>query len=93
MTPAQELRSLRAKLKRRDRRIAYLAEHLSFWHRYAVYWEKRWRWEQNKNSALLRDRAKETLTVAGLQGEIAVIHATHAIRAALLKLSPAKEAP
>lgn len=92
MTPAQELRSLHAKLKRRDQRIAHLEEHLSFWHGYAVYWEKRWRQEQDESSALRRDLDEETLTVAGLQAEIAAIHATHAIRAALLKLSPAKEA-
>lgn len=93
MTPAQELRSLRAKLKRRDKKIAELAELANFWAARAGHMKNLWERERNENRALYRDLAEEYLCVAGLQGEIAMIHTHYAMRGALHKLQAGKGKP
>ena len=93
MTPAKELRSLRAKLKRRDAKIYFLQETARAWQRRAEFMEYAWARTRTENAGLYSDLDEEMLQVARLQAEIAAIHTINALRAAQAKILVEKDSP
>ena len=91
MTPAQELRSLRAKLKRRDKRVWVLSREVIRQKSYIAYMTDLWERQKAENRALSCDYMEETMKVAGLQGEIATNHTVYALRSALSKLQSSEK--
>jgi len=91
MTPAQELRSLRAKLKRRDAKIYFLHKTACAWQHRAKFMEDAWARTRAENADLYRDLDEEILQTASLQAEIAAIHTINALRAAQAKILAEKD--
>ena len=93
MTPAKELRSLRAKLKRRDKRVWVLSREVIWQKSYIAYMTGLWARAKDENYALQCDLDEEMSQVGRLQGEIAAIHTINALRAAQAKILVEKDSP
>lgn len=91
MTPAKELRSLRAKLKRRDAKIYFLQKTACAWQRRAEFMEDAWVRTRKEEAELSRELQEEMSQVGRLQGEIAAIHTINALRAAQAKILAEKD--